>query len=102
MISFQVKLRPCYSVMDNMHGTNSVNPKTLGHGNTELSVEQSTKSVETKSSASKLDDDIVRTAWKHAEIHRNDGFAHSLMCGNSLREGYRYLFVPEHFRLVEH
>lgn len=62
-------------------GMNSVNPKTLSHGNTEPSVKAC---VETMGSPSNVDDDIVRTCMKVHELPRNEVVALN-ECGNRLQ-----------------
>jgi hypothetical protein len=49
-------------------GTNSVKAKSYGYANTEPSMNNKFRAcVETMSSPSHVDDDIVRTLWKHSE-----------------------------------
>jgi len=55
--------------MEVVNTVNSVNPKTLSHGNTEPSVKAC---VETGHCASLWDEGTVRTAKKFAEPYRND------------------------------
>jgi hypothetical protein len=55
-------------VIGMVHFPNSVNPKTYGHGNTELSVKAR---VETGRETSNRDEGTVRTAKKFAEPFGN-------------------------------
>jgi hypothetical protein len=73
--------------------TNSVNPKPYRHGNTEPSMNNEFKAcVETMSFPSHVDDDIVRTLWKHSEPTRNRLVAQKCVVtvcnfrGNSIRD----------------
>jgi len=81
-------------VTDMVKGMNSVNPKSLRYGNTEPSVKAC---VETMSSPSNVDDDIVRACVKAQELPRNEVVALN-KCGNRLqlwrlpssRQSFRY------------
>ena len=78
-------LQLSYPAMDRLYLANSVNPKPLRHGNTELSPTYNVgKRIESRYEASQRDEGVLRTTRKLVECRRNDDIVHSKMYGNRL------------------